>query len=100
LAHRLLDYEIIAGKTSDPSESATLRVYEKLHHGLSEFAGVAGFQSLASRALALARTEAPSLSAAQVRFAERSYWHRLRKQRACGPNRAFFVEESSVSFFL
>jgi hypothetical protein len=66
LAHRLLHYEIIAGKTSDPSESATLRVYEKLRHGLGEFAGVAGFQSLASRALALARTEAPSLSAAQV----------------------------------
>jgi hypothetical protein len=66
LAHRLLDYEIIAGKTSDPSESATLRVYEKLRQGLGEFAGVAGFQSLASRALALARTEAPSLSAAQV----------------------------------
>jgi hypothetical protein len=36
-------------------ESATLRVYEKLRQSLGEFAGVAGFQSLASRALALAR---------------------------------------------
>jgi hypothetical protein len=37
-----------------------------LRRGLGEFAGVAGFQSLASRALALARTEAPSLGAVQV----------------------------------
>jgi hypothetical protein len=66
LARRLLDYEVVAGKTSEPVESATLRVYEKLRQGLGEFAGVAGFQSLASRALALARTEAPSLSAARI----------------------------------
>ena len=66
LAHRLLAYELVAGKTSEPMESATLRVYEKLRQGLGEFAGVAGFQSLASRALALARTEAPSLSTARI----------------------------------
>lgn len=66
LAHRLLVYEAAAGKTSEPPESATLRVYEKLRQGLGEFAGVAGFQSLASRALVLARTEAPSLSAVRV----------------------------------
>ena len=66
LAHRLLTYEAFADKTHEHAESATLRVYEKLRLGLSEFAGVAGFQSLASRALVLARTEAPSLSAVQV----------------------------------
>ena len=66
LAHRLLAFEAVAGKTSEPAESATLRVYEKLRQDLGEFAGVAAFQSLASRALALARTEAPSLSAARV----------------------------------
>jgi len=66
LAHRLLTYEAGAGKNSEPIESPTLRVYEKLRQGLGEFAGVAGFQSLASRALALARTEAPSLSAARI----------------------------------
>ena len=66
LAYRLLAYEAVAGKTSKPAESATLRVYEKLHQGLGEFAGVAAFQSLSSRALALARAEAPSLSAARV----------------------------------
>jgi hypothetical protein len=66
LAHRLLAYEAAETKTSEHRESATLRVYEKLREGLSEFAGVAAFQSLASRALALARTEAPSLSAVRV----------------------------------
>ncbi|HEY5213628.1 MAG TPA: hypothetical protein VIJ38_11475 [Acidobacteriaceae bacterium] len=66
LAQRLLDYEAFAGKTSEPAESATLRVYEKLRQELGDFAGIAGFQSLASRALALAKTEAPSLRAAQV----------------------------------
>jgi hypothetical protein len=66
LAHRLLVYEAGAGETSEPTESPTLRVYERLRQGLGEFAGVAGFQSLASRALALARIEAPSLSAARI----------------------------------
>jgi hypothetical protein len=47
-------------------ESAALRVYDKLRQGLGEFAGVEGFQSLASRALVLARAEAPSLSAVRV----------------------------------
>ena len=66
LAHRLLTYEADAGKTSEPMEFPTLRVYEKLRQILGEFVGVAGFLSLASRALALAKTEAPSLSAARV----------------------------------
>jgi hypothetical protein len=66
LAHCLLAYEVVPDKTREPAESATLRVYEKLRRGLGEVAGTAGFQSLASRALALARTEAPSLNAARV----------------------------------
>ncbi len=66
LAQRLLDYEAFADKPSEPDEPATLRVYEKLRQGLGEFAGVAGFQSLASRALALARKEAPGLNAVGV----------------------------------
>ncbi len=66
LAHRLVAYEAVTGKTSDPMESAALRVYEKLRQGLGEFAGVAGFQSLASRALVLARSEAPGLDAARI----------------------------------
>jgi hypothetical protein len=66
LANRLLTYEVVDGKTSESVESVTLRVYEKLRQVLGGFAGVAGFQSLASRALALARTEAPSLDAVRV----------------------------------
>ena len=40
LAHRLLTYEADAGKTSEPMEFPTLRVYEKLRQSLSTFAGV------------------------------------------------------------
>jgi len=66
LAHRLLTYEAGADKSSEPTESLTLRVYEKLRQSLGEFVGVVGFHSLASRALTLARPEAPNLSAARV----------------------------------
>ena len=50
LAHRLLDYEVVAGKISEPSEFATIRVYEKLRQSLSAFAGVVAFEVLAFRA--------------------------------------------------
>jgi len=66
LAECLLTYEAIAGNAPEPTESATLRVYDKLRQSLGTFAGSAGFQVLASRALVLARSEAPSLSTAQV----------------------------------
>jgi hypothetical protein len=66
LAQRLLSYEASAGKASEPVESTTLRVYQKLRQSLGELAGSAGFHALASRALALARSELPSLSAVQV----------------------------------
>ncbi len=41
-------------------------MYERLRGSLGEFAGVTGFHSLASRALALARTEVPVLSGVRV----------------------------------
>ena len=66
LTRRLLAYEAIADKTSEPAQSAALRVYEKLRRPLFALIGVAGFQSLASRALTLAQTEAPGLSVVQV----------------------------------
>ncbi len=66
MALHLLQCEAMSAKHSESMESATVRVYEKLRQGLSEFAGVAGFQSLASRALALARSEVPSLNTARV----------------------------------
>jgi hypothetical protein len=66
LAQRLLAYENAASKTSEPSEFAVFRVCETLRQPLCALAGVAGFRSLLSRALTLARAEAPSLSAVQV----------------------------------
>jgi hypothetical protein len=66
LAQRLLTYEAVEGKNSKPAESAAFRVCAKLRRPLITLAGVAGFRSLLSRALTLARAEAPSLSAVQV----------------------------------
>ena len=66
LAQRLLAYEAVAGENSEPTESAAFRVCAKLRRPLITLAGVAGFRSLLSRALTLARAEAPSLSAVQV----------------------------------
>ena len=66
LAQRLLTYEAVAGKNSEPAESAAFRVCERLRRPLITLAGVAGFRSLLSRALTLARAEAPSLNAVQV----------------------------------
>ena len=66
LAQRLLSYEVVAGKNSESTESAAFRVCAKLRRPLITLAGVAGFRSLLSRALTLARADAPSLSAVQV----------------------------------
>jgi len=66
LTQRLLSYEACAGNTTEPVETITLRVYQKLRQSLGELAGTAGFHALASRALALARSEVPSLGAVQV----------------------------------
>jgi hypothetical protein len=66
LALRLLAHESVAGKTSEPTEFAAFRVCETLRQPLCALAGVAGFRSLLSRALTLARAEAPSLSTVQV----------------------------------
>ena len=66
LALRLLACETAAGKTSEPSELAAFRVCARLRQPLITLAGVAGFRSLLSRALTLARAEAPSLSAVQI----------------------------------
>jgi hypothetical protein len=66
LAQRLLACENAAGKTSEPTEFAAFSVCERLRQPLITLAGVAGFRSLLSRALTLARVEAPSLSAVQV----------------------------------
>lgn len=64
-ARRLLASEA-AAESSPSTGSTVLRVYEKLRRSLCALVGVAGFRSLASRALTLAKAEAPSLSEMQV----------------------------------
>ena len=66
LAQRLLAYEAVAGENSEPAESAACRVCAKLRRPLNTLAGTAGFRSLLSRALTLAKAESPSLSAVRV----------------------------------
>ena len=66
LARCVIAYEADAGETSEPAESTTLRIYEKLRRSLGVFAGVNGFQALASRALTQAKSEAPGLWAAKI----------------------------------
>jgi hypothetical protein len=65
-ARRLLAEEVAVDETALTTGSAILPVYEKLRRSLCALAGIAGFRSLASRALTLAKSEAPSLSAMQV----------------------------------
>jgi hypothetical protein len=64
-ARQLLANEA-ADETSVTTGPAFLRVYEKLRRSLCAFAGIAGFRALATRALTLAKAEAPSLRALQV----------------------------------
>ncbi len=66
LARSLVIGEADARTTSAHSEPATVRVYEKLRRQLSAPVGPDGFQALASRALALAKSQSPRLSAVQV----------------------------------
>jgi hypothetical protein len=66
LAKRLLAYEGEAGPNSVTGDSAAFRVCAKLRQPLITLAGVDGFRSLLTRALTLARAEAPSLIAVQV----------------------------------
>jgi hypothetical protein len=66
LAQRLLAYQNAAAETSEPKEFAAFGVCERLRQPLITLAGLASFRSLLFRALALARAEAPSLSAVQV----------------------------------
>lgn len=66
LARSLVASEAEANTTALHTEPATVRVYEKLRRQLSAPVGNDGFQALASRALALARSQSPRLGAVQV----------------------------------
>lgn len=66
LARTLVASETDASRDSLQTETATVRVYERLRRQLGAPVGVDGFQTIASRALALARTESPRLNAVRV----------------------------------
>ena len=66
LARSLVASEAHASATASQTTPATVRVYEKLRRQLGAPMGVDGFQLLASRALALAKSQSPMLSAVQV----------------------------------
>ena len=66
LARSLVASEADANTTSLHTEPATLRVYERLRRQLGSSVGTDGFHALASRALALAKSESPRLSAVQI----------------------------------
>jgi hypothetical protein len=63
LARNLVASESDASTASLQTEPATVRVYERLRRQLGAPVGVDGFQALASRALALAKSESPRLNA-------------------------------------
>lgn len=67
LAGRLIALEAACAGASGKGECVTARVADKLRVRLARLAGIAGYKSLMSRALALARAELPSLNEVQVR---------------------------------
>lgn len=67
LARRLIALEAARDAVSIEGGSDVARACEKLRVPLARLAGVAGYRSLISRALAIAKAEAPSLEAVQVR---------------------------------
>jgi len=66
LARSLVASEAGSSAPSLHAEPATFRVYERLRRQLGSPVGVNGFQALASRALALAKSQSPQLGAVQV----------------------------------
>jgi hypothetical protein len=66
LARSLVASEADASTAVLETEPASVRVYERLRRQLGAPVGVDGFQALATRALALARSESPRLNAVQV----------------------------------
>jgi len=67
LAKRILAVEAAGGKAVGTPVDEAVRACGKLQVPLSRLTGPAGFSSLLSRALVLAKAEVPSLSVVQVR---------------------------------
>ena len=67
LARRILAIESARAKAADTQVDEAVRACAKLQVTLSKFTGPAGFLSLLSRALVLAKADVPSLKVVQVR---------------------------------
>jgi hypothetical protein len=65
-ARKLIASEVNADPPSAQNEGATLRVYEKLRSQFCAPVGADAFQALVSRALSLAKSQSPDLSAVIV----------------------------------
>ena len=66
IAQRLIAEELLTATTVDTTGRAAFRVCEKLRQPLSSLIGMAGFRSLFSRALTLAKGEVPWLGGLQI----------------------------------
>jgi hypothetical protein len=66
LAQRLLAYEAVEAAMAKADTQAVCRVCDKLRRPLTTLAGAAGFRSLLTRALTLAKRETPLLGAWEV----------------------------------
>jgi hypothetical protein len=66
LASQLMALEAAAAKRAGMHSSSAIRVCERLRGPLSRLAGIAGFRSLLSRALALAKDEVRWLKAVHI----------------------------------
>lgn len=66
LARRLVAFEADRQNSSDARADVAVQVIEELRLRLIKLAGIVGFRSLLSRALTLAKAEAPSLNMVHV----------------------------------
>lgn len=67
LARRIIAIESARDESSGASAVGAVRVCDRLRAPLARLAGVAGFRSLLSRAVSLAKAEIPSLNSVHVR---------------------------------
>lgn len=67
IAHQLLIYQAFTGGSSAIKIPAAICVSEKLRRPISMLAGVTGFRALLTRALNLAKAQAPALAGVQVK---------------------------------
>jgi hypothetical protein len=65
-ARRLVALEVARDESPAVGARGAVRVCEKLRHPLTRLVGGAGFRSLMSRAVAVAKAEVPSLATVQI----------------------------------